>query len=213
MSSSRSSFWGPLWLPALAAAALACSEAVTEPVAETAAANERAGQPTSGMTDVGESALGSNATRAMKIRATVALVDEVVPPPAPCLQLSASVIEGNATHLGRFEGVGSTCILDVVAPDPNPPFPAPGPPPYLTATFSNPLWELTAANDDELWLESGPSVCVISLADNSLRCEGSHTIVGGTGRFEGAIGELESGAVNEDGQGPDDFESHGWIRY
>ena len=90
---------------------------------------------------------------------------------------------------------------------------APGPGPYLTATFSNPRWELTAANGDELWLEAPEAVAVISLDDNSLRAVGTHTIIGGTGRFEDAAGELVSGAVNEDGMGPDDFRSDGRIRY
>lgn len=169
--------------------------------------------PTGALRQAEGPALTVEASRAMKISAGVAFVDEVVPPPAPCLQLFSSTIEGNATHLGRFEGVGSTCILDVVAPDPDPPFLAPGPPPYITASFSNPRWELTAADGDELWLEGHSAVCVISLSDNSLRCVGAHTIIGGTGRFAGATGELDSGAVNEDGQGPDDFESRGWIRF
>lgn len=156
-------------------------------------------------------------TRPMKISAGVAFVGEVVPAPAPCLQLFNSEINGTATHLGRFNGVGSTCILEIVAPDPDPPYPAPGPPPYATATFSNPLWTLTAANGDELWLEAPRGTCVLSLVDNSLLCQGSgepvQFIVGGTGRFAEATGELVPHAINEDGQGPDDFESEGWIRF
>jgi hypothetical protein len=117
--------------------------------------------PTGALSEVEGRALAADATRAMKIRAGVLVdvVNEVMPTPAPCQQLFSSVINGTATHLGRFEGVGSTCVLDVVAPDPDPPFLPPGPAPYLTT------------------------------------------------------GELDSGAVNEDGQGPDDFESSGWIRF
>jgi hypothetical protein len=169
--------------------------------------------PTSGLTEIEGPALAVDATRPMKMSLGVELVSEVVPPPEPCLQLFNSVIKGTATHLGRFEGVGSTCILDVIAPDPDPPFLAPGPPPYLTAAFSNPLWVLTAANGDELWLEATDAVAVISLVDNSLRAMGTHRILGGTGRFDGATGELHTEAINEDGQGPDDGESRGWIRY
>lgn len=212
MSASRSGFWQPLWLTFLAAAAFACSEAPTEPTADVAREPTEP-RATGTVAGVDQSALAVDVTRPMAISAGVAFTGEVVPAPAPCLQLFNSAINGTTTHLGRFEGVGSTCILDVTAPDPDPPFLAPGPPPYATATFANPLWVLTAANGDELWLEAPDAVAVISLVDNSLRAEGIHTIIGGTGRFEGATGELESGAVNEDGQGPDDFESSGWIRY
>ena len=204
-SPSRAAPWSLL----LVAGALACSDAVTEPAARLAN-----GSSAVGGTEVEDSALGrSDATRPMKLRLTVAATGEVVPPPTPCLQFFHTVIEGHATHTGRIEGVGRTCVTDAVAPDPSPPFPAPGPGPYLTATFSNPLWELTAANGDQLFLEAVDAVAVISLADGSLRAEGSHTIVGGTGRFAGATGILQSAAVNADGVGPDDFESHGWIRY
>lgn len=148
----------------------------------------------------------------MKISAELDEGGVIVPAPAPCLLLFNQVIRGNATHLGRFEGVGSACILDVVIPDPvRRSWPRGRR--HRTATFSNPLWVLTAANGDELWLEGADGVAVVSLVDNSLRAEGIQTIIGGTGRFEGAIGELESEAVNEDGQGPNDFESRGWIRF
>lgn len=199
MSASRSLFrWPLLWLTALVVGTFACSDATTEPVPH---ARALAPPP--------PSAARAYATRPMKISAEV-LVDEanpVIPPPAPCLQLFNSVIKGTATHLGQFEGVGSTCVLDVVAPDPDPPFLPPGPAPYATATFSNPLWVLTAANGDELWLEALDAVFVSSLTDGSSRAEGTHTIIGGTGRFEGATGELDSPAVNSE------LESRGWIRY
>lgn len=114
--------------------------------------------------------------------------------------------------LGRFSGVGSTCITDQVAPDPDPPFTPAGPAPYATATFTNPRWTLTAANGDELWLEND-AVAVLSLADMSLEAHGTQRIVGGTGRFAGATGEAAITGVNEDGQGPDDFGGYGWIRF
>lgn len=217
MSAYRSAFWPPLWLISLATAAFACSEASTGPTAD-AARELTEMRPADTVAGVDQS-LAVDVTRPMKISAGVAFVGEVVPAPVPCLQLFNSEIKGTATHLGRFEGVGSTCILEIVAPDPDPPYLAPGPPPYATATFSNPLWVLTAANGDELWLETPHAVCVISLADNSLRCEReegeppNQFVVGGTGRFAGATGELNPEAINQDGQGPDDFESHGWIRY
>lgn len=143
------------------------------------------------------------------------VVSETAPPPAPCQVLLNASIEGTATHLGHFTGVGSTCVLAGWPPaaDAAPPFTPPGPPPYATVLFSNPRWTLTAANGDELWLEARDAVAVFSLTDGSARARGVHRIVGGTGRFVGASGALETQAVNADGQGADDLESRGWIRW
>lgn len=146
-----------------------------------------------------------------RISATVATTP--ANPPSGCLVYFTSVIEGRATHLGEFTGTGSTCVTGVIQPDPDPPFLPAGPPPYFTGHFTNPLWTLTSSNGDELWLESVEAVAVISLTDNSLRAVGRQRILGGTGRFAGATGEAMVGAVNDDGQGPDDFEGTGWIRY
>lgn len=160
-------------------------------------------------------ALASAAVVAVPVRISggYLVVSETAPPPAPCQVLLNATIEGTATHLGRFNGVGSTCVLAGWPPteDAAPTFTAPGPPPYATVLFSNPRWTLTAANGDELWLEARDAVAVFSLADGSVRARGIHTIIGGTGRFGGATGELETEAVNADGQGADDFESRGWI--
>lgn len=146
-----------------------------------------------------------------QIQATVATTP--AEPPAGCAAYLTSVIEGTATYAGRFSGTGSTCILGQTAPDPDPPFLPAGPPPYLTAQFTNPSWTLTTASGDEIWLESVDAVAVISLTDGSLAARGTQRIVGGTGRFEGATGEAQVGAVNDDGQGPDDFSGRGWIRF
>lgn len=144
------------------------------------------------------------------IRATVDLAEEVVPSSDLCAQLFKSIIEGSATPLGAFSGVGSTCVHSPPEPIDAPPFPAPGPPPYTTAGFSNPRWVLTFAVGDELWMEAVDAVAVFSQVDGSLRARGTHRIIGGTGRFTGAAGELQSEATNA-GDGPDDFESRGWI--
>lgn len=149
--------------------------------------------------------------KAWRIDATVAVTPAA--PPAGCAVYFTSVIEGHATHLGTFSGVGSTCITGVIQPDPNPPFLPAGPAPYFTAEFYNPLWTLTGANGDELWLESYDAVAVFSMVDNSLVAEGRMRVVGGTGRFAGATGDAMVGAVNEDGIGPDDFSGSGWISY
>ena len=150
-------------------------------------------------------------SRAWHIRASVSVTPAT--PPDGCLAYFTSVIQGHATHLGRFEGVGTTCVTAQVAPDPDPPFRPAGPPPYATATFHNPGWTLTAANGDELWLEGLESTAVLSAIDMSLIAEGRMRVVGGTGRFEGATGTASVGATNDDGVGPDDFYGNGWIRY
>lgn len=151
----------------------------------------------------------------MHISGGYLVVSETAPPPAPCQVLLDATIEGTATHLGHFTGVGSTCVLAGWPPaaDAAPPFTPPGPPPYATVLFSNPRWTLTAANGDELWLEARDAVAVFSLTDGSARARGVHGIIGGTGRFDGATGELHTEAVNADGLGPDDLESRGWIRF
>jgi hypothetical protein len=209
MSSPRFPFRAPIALSLAAAGALACSEVATAPESASTL-----GPPSSPEASDVIGATAASATRAMKVSARVSFIGEIVPPDAPCLQQLSSAILGNATHLGRFEGVGSTCILDVVAPDPDPPFAAPGAPPYATAAFSNPLWVLTAANGDELWLRTVEATAVCRLENFSqCRVSGTHVIIGGTGRFAGATGELSSRAINEDGEGPDDFESRGWILY
>ena len=154
--------------------------------------------------------------RAFRMRFRVTFVAPVVPPPAPCLTLVRTTLEGHATHLGRFTGTGSTCILvDLANPtvDPDPPFTAPGPAPYVTAPFTNPRWTLTAANGDQLWMRSDDAVAVLSATDRSLRAAGTTLVVGGTGRFVQARGVLQTSAVNEDGLGPDDATSTGWITY
>lgn len=192
---------------------LACSEATAPdggPLGARTADEETSATPTAA------TQAAARATRPMRITGTVALVSPIVPTPTPCFQAANSVLGGHALHIGRFEGTGQTCILTDLSsamPDPNPPFTPAGPPPYITAEFTNPLWVLTAPNGDELWLQSLDAVVVISGVDNSLRAEGTHTIIGGTGRFADATGELRTFAINDDGLGPDDFQSEGWIVY
>ena len=145
------------------------------------------------------------------IAATVATTP--AQPPAGCLAYWTSVIEGTATHAGRVSGVGSTCVTGQIAPDLNPPFVPAGPPPYVTAQFTNPRWTLTTARGDEIWIENVDAVAVISLTDGSLTATGTQRIIGGTGRFERATGEAQIAAANDDGQGPDEFSGRGWIQF
>jgi hypothetical protein len=188
--------------------AMGCSDAgvtATEP------------DPISGVEVVAE-ARPAWVTLPMRMTFTVE-VQGPVPDPLPECAVAhlASALEGTASYLGQFRGIGSTCIRSLV-PDPDPPFPPPGPAPWATASFSNPLWVLTAANGDELWLRASDATAVLGIDPNdgsftSLASRGTHVIIGGTGRFADANGELRTIAVNEDGQGPDDVYSEGWIRY
>ena len=203
MSHFNSMFWRSirLSLAPLALSAVSCADP-SEPL--TAA-------------HVEDAAFAAAVAVPMKITGGFLPVGSVDPPPPPCLQMFKGALTGTATHLGSFKGASTTCILNFVAPDPNPPWLPPGPPPYATATISNPLMVLTAADGDELWLTAPHARCVLSLADSSLRCEAEgqpvHFIIGGTGRFAAATGELVSHSINADGQGPDDFEYIGWIRF
>ena len=146
----------------------------------------------------------------IRIAATVAIAGPLDPLPEGCLAGFDTAIEGTATLLGAFTGVGSTCIEHQILPDPDPPFTASGPAPYMTAKFTNPRWTLTAADGDELWLDAR-GIAVISGVDNSLLARGSQRILGGTGRFAGATGFLEAEAVNDGTGGPDHFVAHGKI--
>jgi len=203
MSHSTRTPWRTLlWLGPVALGSLACSDA----------AAPDAGLPGISGPDAVTATADAHARRPFRMEGTVQLMAPDASPPAPCLQNSTSELAGVATHLGRYHGVGSTCILSM-APDDDPPFTPAGPPPYLVATFSNPLWVITAANGDELRLTSIEAVAVLSGADGSLRAEGTQAVIGGTGRFAGATGELRITGRNDDGQGPDDILSEGWITY
>ena len=111
-------------------------------------------------------------------------------PTEECLIHHQSFPNGTATHLGAFTGSGTTCGFNprVVV---DPPFDPGGNPPYLVANFvrEDEVW--TAANGDQLYMNQS-GVLVMSLADGTSGARGSITISGGTGRFEGATGELSA---------------------
>jgi hypothetical protein len=73
---------------------------------------------------------------------------------------------GNATHLGRF-----TATADVKI--------------YTVAGFIMGTWTYTAANGDKLFLTG------VGTGVDPTHGSGNFTIVGGTGRFEGASGTLQ----------------------
>jgi hypothetical protein len=103
--------------------------------------------------------------------------------------LSSATEAGHATHLGRFEAGFSHCI------DP------------ITNAYAAGLRTLTAANGDELWLEYSGQAQYLAPPAATLPYSftGPVTVVGGTGRFAGATGEL-----TESGQAVLNLTAEGW---
>ena len=167
--------------------------------------------PEPGQTLDAHMAVSQAPRKPMRLVGTVAVSAEVVPPPDGCVAAIATRIRLKATHMGQVEGDGQTCIQSLT-PDADPPFLPPGPPPYGTAPFV-PTWVLEAANGDLLRLEGFESVAVLGLETRSLRARGNFRILGGTGRFAGATGELQASSVNYFGQPADEFRATGWIEY
>ena len=134
----------------------------------------------------------------------------VANPPAGCLVKIETAQTGNATHLGRFTGEGSTCVT-TQTPSESPPFwdhdPAP---PYGVMDFENEM-KWTAANGDELWLKPNSGVFVLSMASGAASVRGWLTIAGGTGRFTGATGRLEVTGGRSAGEPADHLEYDGEI--
>lgn len=123
-------------------------------------------------------------------------------PPAGCEIFLQTTQEGQFTHLGRYSGIGTTCVFNVQPGVTDPPFnPGGGPPPYLVTDFTVEQ-TYTAANGDILEI-SGAGVRVQSLTDGRSGFLGTGLIAGGTGRFTGATGEFDvrgaNGVVRYDG--------------
>ena len=85
--------------------------------------------------------------------------------------------DGNALHMGKILGKFNHCI-------------APG----IGNTLTDGAGVMTAANGDEVHVAYE---AVISRAGNQTFVNGSYTITGGTGRFDGATGEGSLDAVQE----------------
>jgi len=139
------------------------------------------------------------------VRLTVTPDPPMPPFPAGCELFFTTSVAGNATHLGRITGTGATCAFNsrVVG---DPPFiPDGSAPPFFVAEFTNEMaW--TAANGDVLHF-TATATFVQSLTDGTDRAEGVGELTGGTGRFQGATGELQAVAVG------DQFSAEGWIQY
>jgi len=135
----------------------------------------------------------------------------VANPPAGCLLAIETTQTGNATHLGQFTGAGGTCVTGQDGPLQTPPFwDHAAAPPYLVMDFTNEMvW--TAANGDQLWLRPNGGVFVMSGSNGATSVRGHLTIAGGTGRFEGASGEMSVTGGREAGEPGDHLEYEGEI--
>ena len=100
-----------------------------------------------------------------------------VAPPNVIITATGGV--GHATHLGRFELTNVITVGLQRGPVPN--CPVPGTTEVYTAT-------LTAANGDTITLEGTGTGCQTS--PTTVAVVDTVTITGGTGRFEGASGDL-----------------------
>jgi len=81
---------------------------------------------------------------------------------------------GEATHLGRFSIYGGHCLEFTIPPEPLP--------------YSNGFFTLTAANGDELWIETSGVVVPSDDPNHAFEFSDPCEFVGGTGRFEGTRG-------------------------
>jgi len=114
-------------------------------------------------------------------------------------------LHGTAAHLGKVSAVASHCTQIDIFTTPNP------------GVFQDGEMVITAASGDELWLAySGgflftattqPDVGVSDIMFSRI------TVVGGTGRFEGATGSMTGTAVDNFPAGPNTADLSGWIVY
>lgn len=133
------------------------------------------------------------------------------PTPAGCLRYFDTTQNGTASHLGAFHGTGSTCATAANAPVDTPPFwdhePAP---PYFVAEFTaDNVW--TGADASQLWIHAIDGVFVQSQTTGATSVRGTLTIVGGTGRFEGASGSAAAAGGRNPGEAGDQVEFDGHI--
>lgn len=112
---------------------------------------------------------------------------------------------GTAAHLGSVSVLQSHCTQIDIFTTPNP------------ATVVDGRMTISAADGDELWLTySGgfiftPTTAVdVGISDITYT---SMTIIGGTGRFDGATGALTGTAVDNFPAGPHTASFTGWIVY
>lgn len=133
-------------------------------------------------------------------------------PPTPhagCAVHFATSQTGQVRGLGVFSGTGATCLPAPPQQTQDPPhfFYDPAPP-YFVAAFENEMVWTFAAGD--LHLSPNEGVFVRSAATGQASVLGVLRVNGGTGKFEGASGELEVRSASEDGL---ELDFEGTIRF
>jgi len=133
-------------------------------------------------------------------------ISELIFDDAECLEEGypvRAIVEasGNATHMGKVRLTFNFCTGG--APDPDIP--------NSVYTFKGGLTELTGANGDKLFVanEGGTAILGENVAPDfkTEYWESIVTITGGTGRFEGASGELK---MDDYSSSIDDYTHHHW---
>ena len=124
---------------------------------------------------------------------------------APSDWVTTIDLRGTAAHLGRVTAVASHCTQIDIFTTPNP------------GVFQDGRMVVEAANGDELWLtytggfvftpQGAPDVGLSEITFSTV------TVVGGTGRFDGATGSLTGSALDVFPTGPNTADFGGWIVY
>ena len=132
-------------------------------------------------------------------------------PPAGCLLYIETAQSGNASVIGDFAGTGATCVTAAQPSDTPPLWDHAPAPPYLVAKFDSQMTWVTDAGD-ELWVTASSADFVQSQANGATTVSGVLTIGGGTGRYEGASGEMAVSGGRGPGEPGDVLSFDGEIR-
>lgn len=117
-----------------------------------------------------------------------------------------SVQHGEATHLGRFSGEAIGCGFNGIVALEAPPLPVDGAPPYFVSEYVlEGSW--TAANGDNIYY-TVEGLFVQSLENGASTTAVTENLVGGSGRFEGATGQVAADNIDKS-----QIEFDGWITY
>jgi hypothetical protein len=111
---------------------------------------------------------------------------------------------GQVTHLGNVSEELTVCIEEIVF-DENGEF--------VEGHIGGVCVELTAANGDEVWLLGGPHIFKPAPGCFCMKAQLKETITGGTGRFEGASGQVDVLVTFDIATGIYTEEYDGWISY
>lgn len=132
-------------------------------------------------------------------------------PPAGCLLHVETTQSGGASVIGDFTGTGETCVTAAQPSDTPPLWDHAPAPPYLVAKFDSRMTWVTNTGD-EVWVTATAADFVQSQANGATTVSGVLTIGGGTGRYEGASGEMAVSGGRDPGEPGDVLSFDGEIR-